>query len=220
MTDSDREIESDLDREKTTDSDREIESNGLDRRTMLKGTAVAGLAGSSLTGTASATGFREITFKSVSDEVFDYFFEVSGRVKRGGTYESDSFDEVGRDFANGNVAEGRGDSFLFSGELETLRLKGPGKVFVEGDLIEDTTRPDLSNEITIEAEGPNVDYEFQVSGQVERGEFANTSDDILDSSVVRGSVGGGGKDSFRYSGAIAFKEADGPLTVTLDINPD
>lgn len=203
-----------------TDSDGETESNGLDRRTILKGTAAAGLAGGSLTGTASASSYREITFKSVSNEVFDYHFEVSGEVKRGGTYQSDSYDEVGPNFVNGNCAEGRGDSFLFSGDLETLRLKGPGKVFVEGELIEDTTKPDLSNEITIEAEGPSVDYEFQVSGQVERGEFANTSDRILDSNVVRGSVGGGGKDSFRYSGAIAFKEADGPLTVSLDINPD
>lgn len=204
-------------------SDRETEStDALDRRTVLKGTAVAGLAGGGVTGTASAGGWNEIVFTSVSDEVFEYWFEVSGEVKRGGTYRSDAWDDVGEDRVHGASDDEGSDSFLFTGNLEKLRLKGPGKVFVDGDLVEDTTKREkrLPNEITIEAEGDFVRYKFRVSGRVEKGESANENDRVLDSNVVRGSVGGKGSDDYRYSGAIAFDEADGPVTVTLDVDPN
>lgn len=190
----------------------------LDRRTVLKGTAVAGFAGAGLSGSASAGGWNEITFCAVTHDVFRYHFEASGSVKRGGEFESDSFDEVGEDFASGAVSKERCDSFRFTGDVEKLRLEGPGKVLINGTVVKDTTEPDLPNTITIEAEDVAVNYKFRVSGRVEKGPEADPDDDVVDSNVVRGSLGAGGTDSFRYSGAIAFDEATGPVTVTLDID--
>lgn len=205
-----------------TDASRGGEStDGVDRRSLLKGTAAAGLAGAGVAGTASAGGWNEITFCAAAEENFSYAVHVTGRIKRGGTYESDSWDTVGDDFAEGAASEERCDSFLFTGEVEELELGGPGKVFVNGDLFEDTTddRHELPNSITVQADGEIVDYKFRVSGRVEKGEFADADDDV-DGNVVRGAVGGSGKDDYRYSGSLAFDSSDGPLTVTLHLGDD
>lgn len=222
MTDRKRETESaDDGAEQGAETTGTIDSNNdrLDRRTVLKGTAAAGLAGAGLSGSASASGWNEITFCAVSYDVFEYHFEVDGQVKRGGTYESDRWDDVGEDFVSGAVSKERCDSFLFTGDVETLRLDGPGKVLINGTMVRDTTKPDLSNTITIEAGNRDVDYKFRVSGQVEPGPKADPGEDVISDNVVRGALAAGGIDNFRYSGAIAFDEATGPVTVTLDINP-
>ncbi|NEU55828.1 twin-arginine translocation signal domain-containing protein [Halorussus sp. MSC15.2] len=208
-----------------TDAERDDESTDarIDRRTVLKGTAAAGVAGTGLAGTASASGDdqREITFCAAEEETFSYFVRVSGSLERGGTHESDEYDAVGEDFAEGAVSAERCDSFVFTGDVENVKLDGPGKVFVDGDLLEDTTTEDeekLSNQITIQGKGTRVEYKFRVSGRVEPDDSIEASDEVSDS-VVRGAVNSG-SDVFRYSGAIAFDEADGPVTVTLDVNPD
>ncbi|WP_137284823.1 twin-arginine translocation signal domain-containing protein [Halorussus salinisoli] len=205
-----------------TDSADDRESN-IDRRTVLKGTAAAGFAASGLAGTASADGFDEITFCAVGEEVFSYVVSVTGKVERGGTYESDSGDEIlDENSARGAVSDGRCDSWLFTGEPTELKLDGPGKVFVNGELFEDTTEDDekrLPNTITVEGEGPKTEYKFRVSGRVEAADNVESSDRISDSNTVRGVVNGG-FDVYRYSGAIAFDEPDGSLTVTLDFDSD
>ncbi|WP_435175974.1 hypothetical protein [Halorussus sp. AFM4] len=216
-----------------TEGDGESTDGRVDRRSVLKGTAAAGLAGTALAGTAGADGDeKEIRFCAAGDDTFDYFVRVSGSLERGGKYESDEYDAVGDVFAEGATSQERCDSFMFTGEIEELKLSGPGKVYVDGDLLKDTTKDDsddqkLSNTVTIEAEGEKVEYKFRVSGEVEKGPEAGTLGvDTIDGNVVRGTVGGtvdGNEDpvdDYRYSGAIAFAEADGPLTVTLDINPD
>ncbi len=197
-------------------------TGGLDRRTLLKGTAAAGLAGGGVAGTASATGWREITFCAAGDEIFSYEVSVSGRVKRGGTYESDEGDEiVDENTARGAVSDERCDSWLFTGDPTDLKLDGPGKVFVDGKLFEDTTSDerDLPNSITIRARGETVRYRFRVSGHVEKGDLADEGDDI-DGNTVRGAVGGEARDDFRYSGSLAFDRSDGPLEVTLRLDGD
>jgi hypothetical protein len=204
---------------KSTDVERGTDGR-LNRRTLLKGTAAAGLAGSGLAGNAGATSEREVTFCAAGDATFSYQISVSGEVMRGGTYESDSFDEiVDENTARGAVAEKRCDSWLFTGEPTDLQLEGPGKVFVDGELFEDTTKdePELPNRILVQGEGKSAQYKFRVSGQVRKGEFANDGDNI-DGNTVRGVVAGG-KDSYRYSGSLCFDESSGPVTVTLDVNP-
>lgn len=198
----------------------ESTDENIDRRSVLKGTAAAGVAGAGFAGTASADGYHEVTFCAAGEDVFSYFVRVSGRLKRGGEFRSDAGDEVGHDFADGATSNEGCDSFLWTGEIEQLRLGGPGKVFVNGKLVRDTTKPRkpaLPNTITVQAEGETVDYKFRVSGRVEATETARDGDRI-DGNVVRGSVGGQARDDYRYSGAIAFDTADGPLTVTLDID--
>jgi hypothetical protein len=208
------------DSEKSTD-DR------IDRRSVLKGTAAASLAGAGLSRTANAEGETEITFCAAGSETVSYFVRVSDKLRRGGTYESDRYDAVGHDFAEGACSEERCDSFLFTGEVDELKLDGPGKVFINGQLVRDTTmdRGKLPNVIRIEAEDGRVSYEFRVSGRVEKGPEAGTLGvDTIDGNVVRGKVGGSMDgnpdpvDDYRYSGSLAFDEADGPLKVTLHLD--
>lgn len=224
MSDSQR------DGEQTNDESTE---GRIDRRSVLKGTAVAGLAGAGFSGAASAQGESEITFCAAGSETFSYEVSVTGEVMRGGTYESDSYDEIlGEGSASGAVSEGRCDSWLFTGDPESLELDGPGKVFVNGELFRDTTSGgdtggggQLPNRIRIEAKGERVAYKFRVSGQVEKGSQAGTLGvDVIDGNVVRGKVGGSIEgnpdpvDDYRYSGSLAFDSADGPLKVTLHLD--
>lgn len=205
-------------RERESETRKRATDGRLDRRTVLKGTAAAGFAGAGLSGTASASGWNEITFCAAGDDVFRYHFEASERVERGGKFESDDGDRVGEDFASGAVAEERCDSFRFTGDVEKLRLDGPGTVLINGEVVEDTTEPDLPNTITIDAGDEVAKYKFRVSGRVEPGPNADSGDDVIEGNVVRGAVASGGTDDFRYSGAIAFDRATGPVTVTLDID--
>jgi hypothetical protein len=207
----------------STSTDDGEPADGLDRRSLLKGTAAGGFAGTAFAGTASAGGWREITFCAAGDPTFSYEVSVTGRVKRGGTYESDGGDEIlDENTARGAAGDGRCDSWLFTGDPTDLKLDGPGKVFVDGELFEDTTRnreEDLPNSITIQAKGETVEYKFRVSGHVEKGRRADDGDRI-DGNVVRGAVGGTGRDDFRYSGSLAFDRSDGPLKVTLHLDGD
>lgn len=204
-----------------TDPDGAGESTdgSIDRRSLLKGTAAAGVAGTGFAGTASAWD-NEIAFCAAGEAAFNYSVRVSGRLKPGGRFATEAGDEVGRDFANGVTSNEGCDSYVFTGKVEQLQLSGPGKVFVNGNLVRDTTErkpPKLPNAITVRAQGETVDYKFRVSGRVVPTETARDGDRV-DGNVVRGTVGGKSEDTYRYSGAIAFDTADGPLTVTLDID--
>lgn len=93
-----------------------------------------------------------------------------------------------------------------------------------------TLAEELPHEITLEpeTEDARVSYRFRVNGTVAKASEAGTLgvDRILHGTVVQGKVGGtieGNEDPvdvYRFSGSIAFDEADGPLTVTLDIGGD
>jgi len=199
----------------TDDTTTESNGRGIARRTMLSG-AAAGVAGAALTGSASATP-NVVTFRSTGDETFRYRIRVSGKIRRGGPFESDSGDRFLDDrTVEGAASDGRADSFRFSGKIRELDLGGPGKVFVNGELIRDNTRR-LPNRVEIKSAGPDASYKFRVSGRVTKGAEADREDRI-DGNVVRGAVGGGGRDDYRYSGAIAFESTDDPVTVTLELN--
>lgn len=201
------------------DTDRETRpTNRLSRRTVLKGTVVTGLLG--VPGIASASEWHEITFTSVSDEVFEYWFEVSGEVKRGGTYQSDDGDEVGENAVRGRCAGGRSDSFLFTGERVSLEVSGPGKVLVDGEVVMDRTEAvedRTERAITFRAadEEPAMYYEFDVSGDVERGRDTDDGD-VVSGSNVTGAVGEGRKDTFSFTGALEWLVLDGLGSVSID----
>jgi hypothetical protein len=199
-----------------TDPDGESESTY--RRTILKSTAAAGLFG--LTGVASASGYREVTFTSVSDEVFEYRVEVTGKAKRGGTYQSDSGDTVGDGVIHGGCAGGRSDSFLWTGEIADLQLSGPGKVFVDGKLVEDTTEDDdpKEREITLCATGEDTfRYALRTTHGVERGGTYESDDgDVIEGDSVEGATAEGRCDSFLITGEITELDLDGPGEVLLD----
>ncbi|NEU56947.1 hypothetical protein [Halorussus sp. MSC15.2] len=208
-----------------TDEIRESEAtDGMDRRTMLKGTTAAGLLGAGMAGTASADEWNRLRFEAAGDATFEYRVSVSGELKREAN--RDGYDTlVDENTAEGAVSKGRYDDWLFTGEITELKLSGPGRVLINGEVVEDTTEDEeLPNTITLEAE-EKVSYKFRVSGRVEKGPKAGTLGvDTVEGNVVRGEVGGtveGNEDpvdTYRYSGAFSFEEASGPLTVTLDID--
>lgn len=181
---------------------------------MLKGAAVAGLAGGALSGTASAQS-NTITFRSTSTETFYYQFSVTGGIE---PIRSDGGDVFVDDRTiEGACSKQRADKFAFSGEVTSLTVSGPGKVFVNDRLVRDTTEP-LPNRVVVEAQGPDTSYRFRVTGRVEKAEFAGPDDTLLDSKTVEGVVGGEGVDDYRYSGSIVFESSTEPLTVTLELN--
>lgn len=218
---TEREPES-TDAETKRSTDENEQTDGLDRRSMLKGTAVAGLAGAGLAGNASAEAWREITFCAAGADLFSYRLVTTGDVRRGGTYQSDKDDVIRDGTVDGAVSQGRCDSFLFTGEVAELDLSGPGTVSIDGKVVRDTTKKRLPNTITIKADDSFAEYKFRVSGRVERGDRAEPApdDQIIDGNVVRGGVGGQGVDNYHYSGSLCFDRATAPVTVTLDINPD
>lgn len=199
--------------------------DGIDRRTMLKGTTAAGLLGAAMTGTASADDWKRVRFKAAGEPTFSYRVSVSGKLKREAN--RDGYDTLINDHtAEGAASKGRFDDWLFTGEVTELKLSGPGQVIINGEVVRDTTKEEpLPNTITIKAEGKRVGYKFRVSGRVEKGPQAGTLGvDTINGNVVRGEVGGSIQgspdpvDDYRYSGSITFDDADGPLTVTLDID--
>lgn len=218
-----------------TDSNHSGRRNDwLNRRTLLKGAAAAAVP-VGVTGIASADDWREITFTSAGDEVFEYWLEVSGEVKRGGTYQSDDWDEVGENTVHGKTSRSRSDSYLLSGEITNLEVSGPGEVLLDGEVIEGETvemdEQEASGDLTKVAivrlrdpesvEGPDdyVDYVFEVTGDLEKLEpdedrrFAR--DDVVERDGrmrVEGTVGTG-DDRFAYSGDLV--EVDIPDAVEL-----
>lgn len=217
----------------------ERESQGddlIDRRTLLKGTAAAGLTGFGLSGVASAGGENEISFCSADDEdFFGYEVCVTGEVKRGGTYETDEDDEVfnGGKCGRGGTSQGRCDSWLFTGEPTRLELSGRGKVFVNGELFEDTTgdggdgkkdggKKDggKQRELTFcSAEDSLFSYKAHVSGTLSRGgKYQSDEDDVIssDGHTVDGAASKGRCDSFHFTGDLKDLELDGRGQVLVD----
>lgn len=205
-----------------TNSEKEDRTDRwMNRRTLLKGTAAAGVLGGGLSGTASATSWRELTLCAAGNDVFSYRIEVSGEIKRGGTYESDSYDTVGDDFVEGAVSEGRCDSFLFTGEITGRGLSGPGEVTVDGTTIANTGEDDADErELTFCAAGDELfSYRVETTGSIARGgTYESDSYDTVGHDFAEGSVSENRCDSFLVTGEIADLELSGPGNVRVDGN--
>lgn len=207
-------------------TNKDSKTNGrVNRRRVLKGTAAAGLVGGALTGTASAST-NTLTIEGTGG-VNEYRVTVTGQITETGGVPGGSEDRV---LDDGKTAVGKAnstdtDTFEFTGEIASFEwVEGGGKVFVNGERVR---FDELTNRVTIEAGEKRVSYRFRVSGRVEKGPQAGSLGvDTVDGNEVRGEVGGSIEgnpdpvDDYVYSGAITFDETDGPMTVTLDINPD
>lgn len=128
-----------------TERERKEQNGGLmNRRTVLKGAAAAGFAATAPTVSASADGYHQIKFCAPDDEdYFEYGVQVSGEIVSGGN--TDDGDELLEDgtVVEGAVGEGRCDTWKFKGESLSLELHGRGKVYVNGELVKDTTEKDV-----------------------------------------------------------------------------
>ncbi|WP_440008261.1 twin-arginine translocation signal domain-containing protein [Halomicrococcus sp. SG-WS-1] len=204
--------------------ERDATDGAVSRRTVLKGTTAAGVAGGLLPGQVSGHPKpRTITVKALTVPA-RYRFTVSGEVARRPS--AGASDEIrnhrtvlGRIDTRGEI-----DEFAFSGEVTSFEtLKGDVDVVVDGKRVETkrtkkAKEPALPNGITIQAEGDDVSYRFRVTGRVRKGPNADGGDSVVDGTTVSGAVGGRGTDDYRYSGSLVFDSTEGPLTVTLELD--
>jgi len=182
---------------------------------------------------------KEVTFCSAEDDTFSYRVEVTGEMMRGGTYQSDDGDEVGDDYADGAAAEGRCDSFLWTGEVEDLKVDGRGVVKVDGEIVEDTREDgddekdeedgddggdgELDKEVIVSSPGTDeqMNYVIEVTGglkKLEPNEDGGAAVDNVSESGgrvrVEGTVGSG-DDRFAFSGDLI--EVDVPDAVQIEV---
>ena len=186
----------------------------MNRRTLLKSAAVTGFAASALAGGASASEGdekKEIRFQSVDDRLFSYHVRVSGSIERAPNRDGgDTL--VDHQTAEGKARGGNHDDWFMTGEIEKLKLDGPGKMLVDGEVIEDTTKRDAHEARDVIVSSPGIkqyrDYSFVVDGKAELLEPDEDGRPAVDEVVemdgkykVKGTVGYG-DDRYRIYGPI------------------
>ena len=151
----------------------------------------------------------------------DYEFTVSGDLEK--SEENDAsindHDEIDGSTASGHVRGGR-DSYRFSGEITEFEIDAPATIYLNGIEVDpEILDSGLPNLLTITGTHERADYEFAVTGELEKSEEgAGTTiddEDEIDGSTATGAVHGG-RDSFRFSGDVADFEIDGPATIELN----
>ena len=193
------------------------------RRSCLE--AAGGLLGSALllgagTRVGSAYGLPHLLTIHGDQGFAEYEFTVSGDLERsdeaGATI--DDWNVVEGSTASGHVWGGR-DSYRFSGEIVDFALEAPATVYLDGVEVDpELLASDLETVLTIHGDQGFAEYEFTVSGDLERStDMGATIDDwnLIEGSTASGHVFGG-RDSYRFSGEIVDFALDAPATVYLD----
>lgn len=147
---------------------------------------------------------RTISIESVgSQDWTTYEFTVSGALEKGD--DANSSDTVDGSTANGGVGGGGYDNYLFDGEVTAVEVtKGSPddiQMFVDGTEYELGDGYDHTAEIESVGSEDYVSYEFTVSGAMEKGEKAGSSDSV-DGSTASGAVASGGSDTYLFDGAV------------------
>ena len=104
-------------------------------------------------------------------------------------------------------------------QLSSLGIAG-------GVLATPTAAQSLSRTLTIASNGGRFSYTVSVSGELEKSSANGASidpNDTISGSTATGQGGGGGVDSYEFSGEIESFDFEGDATVTVDgdeIDPD
>ncbi|WP_079977603.1 S8 family peptidase [Halococcus sediminicola] len=161
-----------------------------------------------------------------SGSVDEYTLASSGTLKSTGANGAsiDSNDEQWGSTVRGQVGGGGRDSYKFSGALVALDVSGDTTAYLNGERID----PDeyFDNVVTIEGSGSVAEYTLASSGTLNSTGANGASIDSNDEqwgSTATGQVGGGGRDSYKFSGALVVLDVDGDATVYLNgerIDPD
>ncbi|HET7324376.1 MAG TPA: hypothetical protein VFJ06_08600, partial [Halococcus sp.] len=133
-----------------------------------------------------------------------------GIVKSAAMGAADPNDVIAGRTARGHVGEGGRDSYAYPGEITGLDIDGDATVYRNGEEI-DSGEFGSTDTLTIEG-APGADYELAVSGELEKSTmFDATTDpnDELSGSSATGQVGGGGRDSYTFTGEITRLVLDG-----------
>jgi hypothetical protein len=121
--------------------------------------------------------------------------------------------------ASGAVDNDGFDRYYFNGELTRFERDGDLDLFVDGEEVD----PDgfgssgLDRTVSIVGDGPRVEYELTVSGELEKSTARDgsiNSGDEIDGSTASGYVLGG-TDSYRFAGEITDLTVDDPDAVSI-----
>lgn len=202
-------------------SDDGIDDGGIDRRTLLRGAAAAGVGGTalgSLGGRVRAGGLPNAMTVTATRVPLRYRIAVSGEIAFGPNA-GDTDRRVDASTVEGAVFNrGELDNYAFSGRITGFEIReGDGRVTVNGEAVDDPVGlPGLPNRVTVRGAGERIEYAFAVTGAVVEGPEADGGE--VRDSTVRGIVDPTGVDDFRFSGDVRFGDPGSPLRVTLEFD--
>ena len=162
------------------------------------------------------------------DEPATYEFSISEDLAATDSVNTTDGDEINGRSADGRV-NGGADTYRFAGEIDSFAYDGPLDLYVDGEQADPdgfgSSEPARS--LSIVSEGPRVEYEFAVSGALEKTTARNGSindNDEIDGSSASGLVYGG-TDSYAFDGELTDLVVDDPAGVTVfldgeEIEPD
>ncbi len=152
---------------------------------------------------------------------YSYQFSVSGALEKGDAMgAADPNDIVSGNTATGQGGDGGIDSYEFSGEILAFDLDGDVTVYLDGERVNPDQFPE--NTLSIVSNSGRYSYQFSVSGEIEKSDAMGASIDANDTvkgHIATGQGGGGGIDSYGFSGEILALELDGDAIAYLNGDP-
>jgi hypothetical protein len=155
-------------------------------------------------------GTIDVTTSSDSP-VHDYVITVNGQIFKGSdANDSDSLSSE-ENQVSGSAGSGGSDTYTYTGQLKEIDIDN-------GDARATVTREHI---ITIEdvEDGNSTDYTFDVTGDLYQTDdygATNDSGDSVSGGTANGTVGGGGRDSYRFTGEITSFSATNPVNTYVD----
>ncbi len=140
-----------------------------------------------------------------------YAFRVSGTIEEGRGLSSEDRIAADRKSATGAVRSGR-EVYTFTGDLQSFIISNDARVLLNNEVFDFDAFAQI---LTIVGSGSRADYRFGVTGTTLEARRGLSSEDSIEGQVATGAVRSG-RDSYRFTGRIAFFELDGEATVTVN----
>ena len=114
------------------------------------------------------------------------------------------------------VAADGEDWYWWDGEIVSVSLSGPAEFYVNGEKV-DPDSLGLPNSIVLQGRNGESDYEFTVSGDLQKSELVAPTEkgDIVDGSTADGAVGDDA-DGYRFSGNLTELTINGDANVRFE----
>jgi hypothetical protein len=150
-------------------------------------------------------------------EQTDYNFTVSGALEETSNIDLAGEDDISGSTADGSIGTGGRDTYKCSGDITDLTLDYSGGSGSSNGVT--ITVDEANNHIVVDgtSDGVTHDYRIAVSGDMRKGDNANSGESIHidpNGDSATGAVAGG-KDDFYYTGEIDEIEIDGSTRLTL-----
>ncbi|NHN48836.1 hypothetical protein G9464_14700 [Halostella sp. JP-L12] len=174
----------------------------------------------------SADG-NAVTLRPLTDRA-EYRVSADGPI-RFGDEAGDGDEMVDGDAVEGALEGDEADDYELSGDDLVVEVTSGVLAFtVSREEADDPAEDDLPHAITVSGLGGDVNYRFSVTGTVEFGEGAETTDtdlpadELSGDDTVEGWVHAHGdtpfSDDYRYSGTVEFERAEAPVEIEISRN--